>query len=243
MIATTRADRSELVKGQEVVYIYHDTIDEASHTADTAVFPACDSAIIELKNLVRMLVNDFSATNIKITADHGFVYTYEQLTEEQKFDKSVFEHRMVEYGRRYAILMKGKEVQYLQKVHLFDESSGFDAYAPKGNVRIKLKGSGLNFVHGGTSLQEMVVPLIEYHHLRNDSIEYQKNKEKYDTKPAEVALLSGTHKVSNPIFSLSFYQKEAVGYNVEAALYYVYFTDSNGKKLVILQRLLRTKRM
>lgn len=123
-----------------------------------------------------MLVNDFSATNIKITADHGFLYTYEKLTEEQKFNKSVLENRMIEYGRRYAILMKGEEVQYLQKIQLFDEASEFDAYAPKGNVRIKLKGSGLNFVHGGTSLQEMVVPLIEYHHLRNDSKEYQKIK-------------------------------------------------------------------
>ncbi len=33
-----RAERSALVKGMDVVYIYHDTIDEASHTSDTAVF-------------------------------------------------------------------------------------------------------------------------------------------------------------------------------------------------------------
>ena len=241
IIARTRTYRNDLVKGQEVIYIYHDTIDEASHTADTAVFPACDTAIIELKNLVRMLVNDFSATNIKITADHGFLYTYEKLTEEQKFNKSVLENRMIEYGRRYAILMKGEEVQYLQKIQLFDEASEFDAYAPKGNVRIKLKGSGLNFVHGGTSLQEMVVPLIEYHHLRNDSKEYQKNKDKYDTKPAEIALLSGTHKVSNPIFSLSFYQKQAVGYNIEPALYHIYFTDSDEKIISDIPRIIADK--
>lgn len=49
IIARTRTYRNDLVKGQEVIYIYHDTIDEASHTADTAVFPACDTAIIELK--------------------------------------------------------------------------------------------------------------------------------------------------------------------------------------------------
>lgn len=33
-----RAERSALVKGMDVIYIYHDTIDEASHTSDTAVF-------------------------------------------------------------------------------------------------------------------------------------------------------------------------------------------------------------
>lgn len=47
--------------------------------SDTAVFVACDKAISELKNLVRMIVNEFGGTNILITADHGFLYTYSPL--------------------------------------------------------------------------------------------------------------------------------------------------------------------
>lgn len=72
-----RAERSALVKGMDVVYIYHDTIDEASHTSDTAVFAACDKAISELKNLVRIIVNEFGGTNILITADHGCFVGYQ----------------------------------------------------------------------------------------------------------------------------------------------------------------------
>ena len=90
IIAMKRAERSALVKGMEVVYIYHDTIDEASHTSDTAVFAACDKAISELKNLVRIIVNEFGGTNILITADHGFLYTYSPLKEEDKVDKRGF---------------------------------------------------------------------------------------------------------------------------------------------------------
>lgn len=45
MIAMKRAERSALVKGMNIVCIHHDTIDEASHTSDTAVFAACDKAI------------------------------------------------------------------------------------------------------------------------------------------------------------------------------------------------------
>ena len=54
VIKAKRAERSEWVRGKNVVYIYHDVIDEASHTADTAVFPACEEAIQQIKNLVRI---------------------------------------------------------------------------------------------------------------------------------------------------------------------------------------------
>lgn len=241
IITAKRADRSAMVKGQEVVYIYHDTIDEASHTADTMVFPACDDAIVELKNLVRIIVNDFGATNIIITSDHGFLYTYSPLKEDDKIDKSGFVNRIVEYGRRFAIMMKGDNPEYLQKVEFLEDTTEYDAFAPMGNVRIKMNGGGLNFVHGGTSLQEMVVPVIEYHYLRNNSKEYQRNKQKYDTKPVELGLLSATHKVSNMIFSLNFYQKEPVGDNREAATYQLYFTDSSGKQISDIQKIIADK--
>lgn len=241
IITAKRAERSAMVKGQEVVYIYHDTIDEASHTADTMVFPACDDAIVELKNLVRIIVNDFGATNIIITSDHGFLYTYSPLKEDDKIDKSGFVNRIVEYGRRFAIMMKGDNPEYLQKVEFLEDTTEYDAFAPMGNVRIKMNGGGLNFVHGGTSLQEMVVPVIEYHYLRNNSKEYQRNKQKYDTKPVELGLLSATHKVSNMIFSLNFYQKEPVGDNREAATYQLYFTDSSGKQISDIQKIIADK--
>jgi uncharacterized protein (TIGR02687 family) len=240
LVSAKRAERSAMVKGMEVVYIYHDTIDEASHTSDSMVFPACENAIVQLKNLVKIIVNDFGATNIIITADHGFLFTYSPLTEDDKIDKAGFVNRIVQYGRRYAIMTKDSQPEYLQKVRLLDGDTEFEAYAPKENIRIKGSG-GLNYVHGGTSLQEMVVPVIEYRYLRNNSAEYQKNKHKYDTKLVEIALLSATHKISNMIFSLSFYQKEAVGDNREAANYQVYFTDANGKQISDVQKIIADK--
>ena len=90
IIGMKRAERSALVKGMDVVYIYHDTIDEASHTSDTAVFTACEKAVSELKNMVRIIVNEFGGTNILITADHGFLYTYSPLNEDNKADITSF---------------------------------------------------------------------------------------------------------------------------------------------------------
>ena len=256
IIAMKRAERSALVRGMDVVYIYHDTIDEASHTSDTAVFSACDKAISELKNLVRIIVNEFGGTNILITADHGFLYTYSSLKEEDKVDKRGFfdvdavnsdaikkesNRRCVEYGRRYAIMQKGVQPEYLMPVKFLDGNTEFEGFTPRESIRIKMSGGAMNFVHGGISLQEMVVPVIEYHHLRNDSMEYRRNKQKYDTKPVTVNLLSANRKISNMIFSLDFYQKDAVSTNREAATYQVYFTDENGKQISDVQKIIADK--
>ena len=241
IIAMKRAERSALVKGINVVYIYHDTIDEASHTSDTAVFAACDKAISELKNLVRIIVNEFGGTNILITADHGFLYTYSSLTENDKADKTSFKGMDVEYGRRYAIVKKGSQPDYLMPVKFLNGKTNFEGFAPRESIRIKMNGGGMNFVHGGISLQEMVVPVIEYHYLRNDSMEYKRNRQKYDTKPVTVSLLSASRKISNMILALNFYQKDAVGANREAATYLVYFTDENGNQISDVQKIIADK--
>ncbi len=240
IIGMKRADRQALVKGMDVIYIYHDTIDEASHHSDSAVFPACEDTIQELKNLVRILVNEFGAANIIITADHGFLYTYSPLTEDNKVGKTSFNGMDVEFGRRYAIMQKGATPEYLMPIK-FINGEQYDGYAPRESIRIKMNGGGLNFVHGGISLQEMVVPVIEYHHLRNSSVEYKRNRAKYDTKPVEVNLLSASRKISNMIFSLNFYQKEAVGGIREAATYSVYFTDINGRTISDVQKIIADK--
>lgn len=231
IIGLKRAERQELVKGMDVVYIYHDKVDEASHTSDASVFPACDEAIAEIKNLVRIIVNEFSGTKIYVTADHGFLYTYSPLTEDDKMDKNGFISRVVEYGRRFAIMNKPSDPDYLLPVKFMDGNTEYDAFAPKENVRIKINGGGLNFVHGGISLQEMVVPVIEYQHLRSSSKAYQRNRDKIDTKPVALSLLSAGRKVHNMIFSLNFYQTEAVGGNREAATYSLYFIDVSGKQI------------
>ena len=241
IIKMKRADRQALVKGMDVVYIYHDKVDEASHTADNLVFPACDDAINEIKNIVRIICNEFGGTRIFITADHGFLYTYSPLTEDDKVDKTSFNQQDVEYGRRYALMQQGATPDYLLPVKFVDEESGLVAFAPRENVRIKMSGGGLNFVHGGISLQEMVVPVIDYQYLRSSSKTYQRNREKYDTKPVTLSLLSATRKISNMIFSLNFYQKEAVGDNRSACNYQLYFTDASGKQISDVARIIADK--
>ena len=117
----------------------------------------------------------------------------------------------------------------MMPVRFLSGHTGMEAFATHGTVCLKMRGAGMKFVHGGISLQELVVPLLDYHFLRNQSKEYQDNRYKYDTLPVTLDLLSPPKKISNMIFTLNFYQKEAVGGNRRAAVYTLYFTDSTGE--------------
>lgn len=238
LIGMKRAERSALVKGMDVVYIYHDAIDGASHTSDSLVFGACEEAISEIKNLVKIIVNDFGSTNIFITADHGFLYTYSPLTEADKVGKTNFIEHAVEYDKRYAIMHPEAVPEYLLPVKLLGGRTPYTAYTPRETIRIKKSGGGQNFVHGGASLQEIVVPVISYHHLRNNYKVYQTNKDKYDTKPVEITLLSTNRKICNMIFGLNFFQTEAVGDNRVPCSYLMYFVDDNGKQVSDVQKII-----
>lgn len=230
-----------LTTGMEVIYIYHDTIDTSSHASESLVFGACDNAIEELENLVRIIINRMNRTRVIITADHGFLYTHQPLQEDSKVDKTSFNQMDVEYGRRFAIMKADASPDYLMPIRFFDEASGYAAFAPRGNIRIKMSGSGLNFVHGGVSLQELCVPVLTYHHLRSDNKEYQKNRSEYDTKPVTLELLSANRKISNMIFGLNFYQKEAVGGKRAEQTYLLYFTDEYGKVISDTQKIIADK--
>lgn len=139
------------------------------------------------------------------------------------------------------VMQKEANPQYLLPVKFLDGKTEYTGFAPREGIRIKMNGGGLNFVHGGISLQEMTVPVIEYHYLRNGSMEYRRNKQKYDTLPVTVSLLSSSRKISNMIFSLDFYQKDAVSANREAATYLVWFTDEYGKPVSDTQKIIADK--
>lgn len=236
-----KAERVALVKGMDVVYIYHDKIDEASHTADNLVFPACEDAMDELRKIVRMICNEFGGTHIYITADHGFLYTYSPLTEDGKVGIAGFKQGVVEQGRRYALLSKDATPDYLMPVQLPDAQADMAGYAPRENTRLKMNGGGLNFVHGGISLQEMMVPVIEYRHVRASTKAYQQNREKFETRPVELQLVTSSRKISNLLFSLQFHQTEAVGDKRVPSEYVLYFTDAAGDVISDMQRIIADK--
>lgn len=219
------AERRELVSNAQVVYIYHNAIDAVGDKATTEdqVFEACDQAVTELKNLVRLIANDMNGTHILITADHGFLYSYKPLDESDKAEKSFVSGHIIELDRRYVIADGDCTADHMLKIPMTHCGSDLVGFTPLDNIRMKKQGGGMNYVHGGISLQESVVPVIEYKNMRTSS------KKFVDVKKAELQLISQSRKVSNSIFSLDFYQKEAVSGKITAATYEIYMADASGK--------------
>ena len=237
LLAMKQAERREAISNAQVVYIYHNAIDAVGDKAATEdqVFEACEQAIREIKNLVRMITNDMNGTHILITADHGFLYSYKPLEESDKAEKSFVSGHIVELDRRYVVADGDCTADHMLRIPMTRYQSEHTLFAPLENIRMKKQGGGMNFVHGGISLQEMVVPVIDFQNMRASS------KKFVDVKKAELQLISQSRKVSNSIFSLDFYQKDAVSGKVAAATYEIYTADISGaavsdKKTVIADK-------
>lgn len=237
LVSMKQAERREAISGAGVVYIYHNTIDAVGDKAATEdrVFDACEQAILEIKNLVRMITNDMKGTNILITADHGFLYSYKPLDESDKAEREFISGNIIELDRRYVIADGDCSAMHMLRIPMTQFDSTLTGFTPLDNIRMKKQGSGMNYVHGGVSLQEIAVPVIEFKNLRTSSKKY------VDVKKTELQLISQGRKVSNSIFSLDFYQKDPVGGKIAAATYEVYMADASGhpvsdKKTIIADK-------
>jgi len=219
-------ERRDLVDGMKVVYIYHNYIDTTGEDLPTEsrVFEASKTAINEITGAVKMAVNDFSSTNIFVVSDHGFLYTYQPLDESQKISRQSFSGAVEEVGRRYALVASETSTEYMLPINMAGTLHNTDlkGYAPQDTIRIKTQGGGNNFVHGGITLQEMVIPVIVYKGMRKD------NKSYVEVKNPGLTLLSESRKAANLMFNLEFLQKQAVGDKVQPCAYSLYFTDDEG---------------
>ena len=158
-----QADVRTMLQDKEVVYIYQNQIDDRgeSKKSENEVFNACQEAIEQIQMLIRRLTGYVSATRFLITADHGFIYKRDKLSESDKIslDKSeisfVNKRFLISKDRIENNAMVSRAMTYLNKLNELYVST------PVGADIIKSPGGGQNYVHGGSSLQEMIVPVIK----------------------------------------------------------------------------------
>ncbi|OGO91753.1 MAG: TIGR02687 family protein [Clostridiales bacterium GWF2_38_85] len=211
--------------GKKLIYIYHNAIDARGDNASTEreVFDATEKAFRELSSLVQKLKNNISAINILITADHGYIYKRIPLQESDKTPKET--EGSIEAKRRF-ILTKQESVQpYTQTVSLgYLGNADIKAIVPRSVNCFKVQGAGSNYVHGGASLQEVVVPVIKFKSDKNST-------RSMEAKKVGLSLQSISRKITSVIFYQEFFQREAVTEKLLPLRVKAYFESSTGERI------------
>ncbi|MDQ0187847.1 BREX-1 system phosphatase PglZ type A [Cytobacillus kochii] len=225
VLSMNKAGRRETFKGKKLVYIYHDTIDAMGDKASTEVytFNAVETSLNQLYDLVKIIRDDLSGTNVFITADHGFLYQRDELEESDKIGQDSID--AIEVKRRYIISKELNSVSGQLAINLssiIKNDQQLTAYLPKATLRNKMQGSGINFVHGGASLQEVVVPLLTFKNKRTGQ------KGAKVIKKVDIKLTNTTRKVTNSIFNLEFFQTEKVEDKIIPRTVVIYMADEEG---------------
>lgn len=228
VLAMNKAGRRETFKGKKLIYIYHDTIDAMGDKASTEIytFNAVETSLNQLYDLVKIIRDDLSGTNIFITADHGFLYQRDELVESDKIGQESID--AIEVKRRYILSKEQYEVSGQLAINLssiIKNEELLTAYLPKATLRNKMQGSGINFVHGGASLQEVVVPLLLFKNKRTGQ------KGVKTIKKVDIKLTNTTRKITNSIFSLEFFQTEKVEDKLTPRTVVIYMADEAGEIL------------
>lgn len=211
-------DLRDTFQGKSVVYIYHNQIDGRGDKAvsEDEVFNSCEEAITEIFTLIKRLTTQVSASSFLVTADHGFIYKREKLEEGAKIDK--FYEKTDQLNRRFIVTENPYEEIGTQKMPLkdiIDEGDGRYVVYPSTSNVFKMPGGGQNYVHGGSSPQELLIPVVQV-----------KTQRGYvETEAAKISLISSLQKVTNLILNLDFIQKEAISNIVKPATYKVFFMD------------------
>jgi len=208
VFSLTRDELRALYSQHQILYIYHNRIDATGDKAATErqVFEAAEDTLRELLDLVKRLTNA-NATNILITADHGFLFQDTALAEASYLSTSPQGDDIKVTKRRY-VLGRGLKDDPAFKTFTAAQlglDSDLDVQLPKSIHRLPRSGAGSRFVHGGASLQEVVIPVIAIN-----------KKRKSDTRLVNIEVLPESDKITTGQVVVKLFQSEPVSEKVQA---------------------------
>lgn len=207
--------------GQEVIYIYHNRIDATGEALKTenSVFDATAQSIDEIFGIVRTLSKSGNVYRFYVTSDHGFIYTRRKLEETDKLENLT--GRTAFTDRRFIISQDKNEADGIYSLPLGDVLGNDDSRyisLAKGMSVFKC-GGGMNYLHGGCSPQEMLVPCV--------FVKTQRGL--IETEDVKFNLITDLRKVTNLKLRLDFYQEQPISDVVKAATYRIRFESDTGE--------------
>ncbi|MEO3939819.1 BREX-1 system phosphatase PglZ type A [Paenarthrobacter nicotinovorans] len=206
VFSLTRDELRELYQQHQVLYVYHNRIDATGDKAGTErqVFEAAEDTLRELVDLVKRLTNA-NATNILITADHGFLFQDTALDDAFYLSTLPQGDDIKVINRRYVL---GHDLKEVPAFKTFTSAQlgldgDLDVQIPKSIHRLRLPGAGSRFVHGGAALQEIVVPVLAIN-----------KKRKSDVRTVNVKIMPESDKITTGQLVIKLFQAEPVSEKV-----------------------------
>ena len=209
MVMSLKSDECRaLVRDHDVLYVYHNRIDVTGdkRESEERVFEAVEESLQGLVKLIKKLTGA-NANNLLVTADHGFIYQNRAL-DGSDFSAEEAAGDLILFRDRRFVLGKGlKEAPGLRKFNAaqLGLKGEMEVQIPKSINRLRLKGSGSRYVHGGASLQEVVIPVIKINKKRQS-----------DLSAVDVDIIRGTSSViTSGQLAVVFYQSQPVTEKVQ----------------------------
>ena len=198
----TKENGRALFRNHDVAYIYHNVIDMTGDDKMTEgnTCKAAQDAIEEIIAMVKRLAG-YNATNIIVTADHGFIYQNRELSEDDFLDGVPAGLSVLKINRRFVF---GKSLTPVDGLKKFTPTElgvqgDCEIQIAKSINRLRVKGSGSRYVHGGASLQEIVIPVLKI-----------RKKREGDTTQVDVNIISGMSVITSGQIAVKCYQMQPV---------------------------------
>lgn len=210
------------ISGKEVIYIYHNQIDAISDNNKTEddVFKATADAIYEISKLIaRLRTNNVS--HIIVTADHGYIYRNDKVVSGDKIEIPTNSDEIK--SQRYLISERDIDEPGVGHQKMADVLNNDDrrfVYYPKAENIFKSSGS-FNYVHGGSSMQEMIIPLLDVKMTSSRSMAHD----------VELRLTNTTNRITSLEVPINLNQVEPISATVNPVEYRVYFEDEDGRAI------------
>ena len=223
LMTAKQSEIRDLLQDKDVVYVYQNQIDQRGEggRSENEVFNACEEAVKEIQTLIHRLTGYVSATRFLVTSDHGFIYKRDKLTESDKI--SIDKSDIPKTNYRY--LLSDSEYQndalISRSLAYLSALNRIYVTTPMGTDIIKKQAGGMNYVHGGSSLQEMIVPVVKVITAKG----------KQDTGYVNVEISSFISRITNTEFKLDFMQMTPVTDKDKPRKLVAFFVDETGKKI------------
>jgi uncharacterized protein (TIGR02687 family) len=209
-------------KDYQLIYVYHNQIDARGDHPPTEneVFNAADESIKEIEHLIKRLSSYTKTSNFIVTADHGFIYRRDSLQESDKIDLK--NEDVLLKNKRYLLSHAELDINGAISHKINFLSNDLYVTVPKGIDIFKTQGAGLNYVHGGASLQEVIIPLLKV----------KIKSAKRESSQVKLNLIAPINRrISNLETWLTFAQNDKISDKILPFQALIYIEDENKDKI------------